>query len=391
VEMAFRAPGLYHPGMGRRDGPPPPDVLLALDEEYAQTLALLDGARAMRRIMANVPDAVGVDTAWVGEPEGPDRVVLQHQVNGLADGVTGLVVPEGVGLGGRVLLTKRPVWVSDYCTTPNIPELFVYRARTERVHAMIAVPIIQNGQMLGVMYGANRSDAEFSERTAHALQRVAVQAAAAQVIAERARHAAEVAVHEERRRLALELHDTVGAMLFTLRAGIRRLGDEPQLDAELRARVGVMEQQAAEAAAALRGSLRVLNAPPEEVALGVALREHCRAFTERTGITARTLTLTDLPTLPSYRIRVLADFAREALLNAEKHAHARSIVVSVFGIRDGLAVTVSDDGVGLRDGYAEHDGLGLAAVSERLAQVGGTVTIGRNDDGGVTVQAWLPT
>ena len=377
--------------MGRRDGAQPPDVLLALDEDYAKTLALLDRAQAMQRIMANVPDSVGVDTAWVGEPEGPDRVVLQHMVNGLADGVTGLVVPEGVGLGGRVLLTRRPVWVSDYCTTPNIPELFVHRATTERIHAMIAVPIVHDGQMLGVMYAANRSDLEFGDRTAQALQRVAVQAAAAQVIAERARHAAEVAVHEERRRLALELHDTVGAMLFTLRAGIHRLGDEPQLDAELRVRVGVMEQQAAEAAAALRGSLRVLNAPPEEVALGVALREHCRAFTERTRINARTLTLTDLPTLPSYRIRVLADFAREALLNAEKHAHARSIVVSVFGLRDGVAVTVSDDGVGLCDGYAEHEGLGLAAVSERLAQVGGEASIGRNDDGGVTVQAWLPT
>lgn len=391
MEMAFGQPGVYHPGMGRRDGAQPPDVLLALDEDYAKTLALLDRAQAMQRIMANVPDSVGVDTAWVGEPEGPDRMVLQHMVNGLADGVTGLVVPEGVGLGGRVLLTRRPVWVSDYCTTPNIPELFVHRATTERIHAMIAVPIVHDGQMLGVMYAANRSDLEFGDRTAQALQRVAVQAAAAQVIAERARHAAEVAVHEERRRLALELHDTVGAMLFTLRAGIRRLGDEPQLDAELRVRVGVMEQQAAEAAAALRGSLRVLNAPPEEVALGVALREHCRAFTERTGINARTLTLTDLPTLPSYRIRVLADFAREALLNAEKHAHARSIVVSVFGLRDGVAVTVSDDGVGLCDGYAEHEGLGLAAVSERLAQVGGEASIGRNDDGGVTVQAWLPT
>src|SRR6266536_1291037 len=324
--------------MGRRDGAQPPDVLLALDEDYAKTLALLDRAQAMQRIMANVPDSVGVDTAWVGEPEGPDRVVLQHMVNGLADGVTGLFVPEGVGLGGRVLLTRRPVWVSDYCTTPNIPELFVHRATTERLRAMIAVPIVHNGQMLGVLYGANRSDVEFGERNAQALQRVAVQAAAAQVIAERARHAAEVAVHEERRRLALELHDTVGAMLFTLRAGISQLGGEPQLDATLRTRVLLMEQHAAEAAAALRGSLRALSAPPEEVALGVALRGHCRAFAERTEINARALTLTDLPTLSPYRIRVLADFAREALLNVEKHAQARSVVVSVFAIRDGVAV-----------------------------------------------------
>jgi signal transduction histidine kinase len=369
----------------------PPDVLLALEEEYAQSLALLDRTRATRRILTNVPESTGVDVAWVGEPDGADRMILSHMVNRLADGVDGLVVPEGVGLGGQVLLTRQPIWVTDYCAMPDIPEQFRSRAHDERIRAMIAVPIIHNGQLYGVLYGANRSDAEFGGGHAQALQRVAVRAAAAQVIAERARHAAEVAVHEERRRLALELHDTVGAMLFTLRAGIRRLGDEPQLDGELRARVSAMEEQARAAAAALRGSLRVLNAPPEEVALGVALRGHCRAFTERTGVGARTLTLTELPTVPPYRIRVLADFAREALHNVEKHAQAHSVVVSIFALRDGVAVTVSDDGVGLPDDYGRRAGLGLAAISERLAQVGGVVTVGRNEDGGAKIQAWLPT
>jgi signal transduction histidine kinase len=66
-------------------------------------------------------------------------------------------------------------------------------------------------------------------------------------------------------------------------------------------------------------------------------------------------------------------------------------VVSVFALHNGVAVTVSDDGVGLTNGYADCDGMGLAAVSERLAQVGGSLTLGRNDDGGVTVQAWLPS
>jgi len=378
------------PGMGRRRREPPPDVLLALDEEYGQTLALLDRGAATARIMARVPGSTGVDVAWIGALEGADRVVLQQMVNGLANGVDGLVVPEGVGLGGKVMLTRRPSWVSDYCTVPNLPALFRSRAQEERLRAMIAVPIVHNGQLSGVLYGANRDDAEFGERTVQALERIAVRAATAQVVAERARHAAEVAVHEERRRLALELHDTVGAMLFTLRAGIHRLGHEPDLDPQLRARVSAMEQQAVEAAAALRGSLRVLHAAPEEVALGVALREHCRAFTDRSGVPARTLTLTDLPGLPPYRIRVLADFAREALLNVEKHARASSVVVSVFALRDGVAVSVSDDGVGLPPGYADQAGLGIAAAAERLGRVGGTVTLGPGADGGVTVQAWLP-
>ena len=190
--------------------------------------------------------------------------------------------------------------------------------------------------------------------------------------------------------MALELHDTVGAMLFTLGAGIRRLGDEPGLDQTVRARLSGIEQQAMEAAAALRGSLRVLSVPPEQVALGVALRELCTAFQDRTGTPARILTLTELPTLASSRIGALAAAAREALLNVEKHANAESVIVSVFALRAGVAVTVSDDGGGVVAARLGNAGLGLPATADRLARLGGTLSIATNDDGGVTLQAWVP-
>src|SRR5256885_7019604 len=83
-------PGPTMPDMGRRSRETSPDVLLELDEEYAQTLALLDRTSATQRIMANVPAATGVEVAWVGEHDGTDRVVLQHMVNGRTDGVNGL-------------------------------------------------------------------------------------------------------------------------------------------------------------------------------------------------------------------------------------------------------------------------------------------------------------
>jgi signal transduction histidine kinase len=368
-----------------------PDVLLALDEQYGEILGLLDRAAAVRRIVATVPRLTGVDVAWIGEPDGSNQVVLRHTINTVTDQIEGLVVPVGVGIGGKVLTARRPLWVSDYCTSPEITRHFQLQAEAEGFKGVIAVPIVSNQQLLGVLYGANRSDAGFGDRTTRALEQMATRTAAAEIVSERAKHAAEVAVHEERRRMALELHDTVGATLFTLGAGIRRLSAEPGLDDEFRDRLSVIEQQAIEAAAALRGSLRVLSAPPEEVALGVAVREHCQAFTDRTGTSARTISLTELPTLPASRTSALADAARECLLNVEKHAKATSVVVSLFAIRDGVAVTVSDDGVGLPHAIATQPGLGLAAVTDRLARIGGSVTISTNEDGGVTVQAWIPT
>jgi signal transduction histidine kinase len=389
-----QAPGAGSAMNDLRPGPraaPLPDVLLGLDEEYANILALLDRGAAVQRIMSNVPYLVGVDVAWLGEPDGADRIVLRHTVNIVTDNVAGLVVPVGIGLGGRVVAQRRPLWVSDYCSSPFTTDHFRTQAEAEGVKAMIAVPITHDGELLGVLYGANRWETEFGDRTAQALEQLAARTAAASVVAERARHAAEVAVHEERRRVALELHDSVGAMLFTLRAGIQRLGDEPLLDEQVRSRLTTIEQQAVEASAALRGSLRVLSAPPEQVALCVALREHTRAFADRACVNARMITLTELPALRRSRAVALADATREALLNVEKHAKAQSVVVSVFALRDGVAVTVTDDGVGLDDDHTRGDGLGLASTSERVARVGGTVTVGRNDDGGVTFQAWAPT
>ncbi len=367
-----------------------PDNLLALDAEYAEILGLLDRSAAAARMVATVPALAGVDMAWIGEPDGADRIVLGNSVNTTYGLVEGLVVPMGVGLGGKVLTARRPLWVSDYLTSRDITHHFRPQATIEGMRAMIAVPIIHDGQLLGVLYGADREETQFGDRTAQALEQLALRTAAAQVVAERARHAAEVAVHEERRRVALELHDTVGAMLFTLGAGIRRLGDEPGLDPTVRARLSAIEEQAMEASVALRGSLRMLSATPEQVALGVALREHCTAFQDRTGTAARLITLTELPALPGSRVAALAAAAREALLNVEKHASARSVVVSVFALRDGVAVTVCDDGVGVAEDRPHGAGLGLPATADRLARVGGTLGIAANDDGGVTLHAWVP-
>jgi signal transduction histidine kinase len=370
---------------------PQPDTLLELDQEYTSILALLDAPAAIGRLAIQVPQLAGVETAFTGEVDGQGQMILHQPVN-LSDGVEGLTAPMGASIGGKAFVARRALWTSDYRSAPGISPHFKSQAQAEGLVAVIAVPMIYDGKVLGVLYAGNREKTDFADRTIQALENVAARMMTAQIVAERARHAAEVAVHEERRRLALDLHDNVGAMLFTLRAGIQRLSDEPQLDGEVRSRLTAIEEQAAQASAALRGSLRVLHAPPEQVALGVALRGHCRAFSERTGTPAQLITLSDLPTLPRAAIVALADVAREALLNVEKHAHAHHVVVSVFALRDGVSVTICDDGTGLEAGHTRSDGLGLTSMAERIGRVGGRFDIRPNGDSGsgVMVQAWVP-
>ena len=304
----------------------PVDTLADLDEDYAEVLRLLDRRTAFRSILRHLPDEIGLDVAWIGELDHTGNLVLAHSVRTRTDAIDGLVVPPGIGLGGRILQTGRS--------------------------------------------GAHRAETSYSDLTLEALEAAAARATSAAIVAERARHSAEIAVHEERRRLAMQLHDTVGAMLFTIGAGVRQLGGDLAHHPDLQARLGTIERQAADAAAVFRESLQALHAPPDALALAVALRADCRAS----------------------RTTALVAAVREALLNVEKHAHASSVLVSVFRTRDGATVAVNDDGIGPpagRDGPG--GGLGLTAATERLGRVGGYLTIRRNDDGGCTVRAWVPT
>ncbi|KPM55173.1 hypothetical protein ACG83_14710 [Frankia sp. R43] len=385
-----------------------------------EIVASLDRDTAIRRVVTTVPDADGVDVAWVGLPAGSDVLALGNPVNLRTNVLRGLIVPRGVGLGGVVMASGRPMWVRDYVGAREITSDFAWHVSRERLVSMVAVPVVAEGRLLGVLYGASRRETEYSDLTVGRLEGAASTLATAQIVAERARHAAEVAVHEERRRLALEMHDGVGALLFTIGAGIQRLAADPGLDPEVRSRLATIEAQTAQAAAALRGSMRVLSAAPRRLALDVALREHCRAFSERTAIPARVLTLTDLPELSTAQTGALADVTREALVNAEKHAGASSVVVSVFAAAGGVTVVIADDGVGVDPSAAgarsdappdapsearpgalagtlpgappvAPRGLGLASMSERMGRVGGTMRIEPSSDGGTMVHAWLPT
>jgi LuxR family transcriptional regulator, regulator of acetate metabolism len=380
--------------MARRRRDPawaPADTLLELDEDYAQVLSLLDRRTAFRSILDRLPGEVGIDVAFIGELDHTGNIILGHAVRTRTDAVDGLVVPPGIGLGGRVMKTGRPEWVANYPVGAGLIRPFSADADREGIKGMLAVPLVHAGRWLGVLYGADRAEGRYGDLAVKALEAAAARAANAAAVAERARHTAEVAVHDERRRLALQLHDTVGAMLFTIGAGVRKLSDDLDHDPDVRARLETIERQAAEAAAVFRESLHALHAPPDSVALAVALRADCRSFEERTGIPARLLVLDDLPPLHASRAGALAAAVREALLNVEKHAEASSVLVSVFRTRDGATVAVYDDGVGPPAVGDDRGGLGLAAATDRLGRVGGYLTVGRNDDGGVTVQAWVPT
>jgi signal transduction histidine kinase len=82
----------------------------------------------------------------------------------------------------------------------------------------------------------------------------------------------------------------------------------------------------------------------------------------------------------------------EALTNAEKHAHATRVMVSIDVVNRGLRVEVVDDGTGFVVAESVHlpGHLGLLAMRERAQLAGGWCQIESEPGAGAKVEFWIP-
>ena len=99
---------------------------------------------------------------------------------------------------------------------------------------------------------------------------------------------------------------------------------------------------------------------------------------------------------PSFRIEDdtaathLYRIAREAVINANKHAEAREIVIKLEGSKQGIVLRVIDDGVGVSKGTALRRGLGFHIMNYRAQLMGGRLEIESPKRGGTCVSCYLP-
>jgi signal transduction histidine kinase len=189
----------------------------------------------------------------------------------------------------------------------------------------------------------------------------------------------------ERRRVERNLHDGAQQRLLTLSLSLRltleRLGPDadPAITAEL-------DQAAAEAAAAVEELRELGRGIHPAVLTGSGLTAALEALAERSAVPV-TVEAESNGRLPE-PVEVTAYFVvSEALANCQRHANATRVRV-VTSRSDGLlVVTVADDGVG---GAETGAGSGLTGLQDRVAAVGGRLTVSSPPGGGTTVRAEIP-
>lgn len=368
--------------------------LNALLAERDGLLSVLDRVLALHGSARLIRDAAGADAGFVADLDGPGQAVIRWLAGNRTDSLQDLAVPLGQGVGGRVLASGRPVQVSDYVTSSSITHHFDGMVRREAMSAMLAVPILdERRSTVAVAYAALRGPGEFGDVALGAMEAVAREAARALRLADRAESGRVGAVAAERQRMQASLHDSVGAMLFSIGAQVRDLRTTLPDNPLLRTRLGRLESDVSAASLALRESLLALSESSPERALPIELSEHCRSFEARTGVPARLVQLGEVAPLDAERTTLLISAVREGLLNAEKHADAATVVVSLAMVDGGVQVAVADDGCPSEVAALDNPdgaGLGIRMLVERAARLGGRVSLVHDEDGGTTLRMLLP-
>jgi signal transduction histidine kinase len=190
--------------------------------------------------------------------------------------------------------------------------------------------------------------------------------------------AEELAVLQERNRLARELHDSVTQSLYSLtllaEAGQRMIrAEDLQQIAGNQTRLGQIAQQALQEMRLLVYELRPLALKSE--GLVGALEQRLETVERRAGIQARVLVEGEVDLAPGLE-EELYGIAQEALNNALKHARASKIVLSVRMVDKSVILEIADDGQGFDLAEVQvKGGLGLISMQERAEKIGGQLDI----------------
>lgn len=198
---------------------------------------------------------------------------------------------------------------------------------------------------------------------------------------------------DERRRIARELHDSLGQDLTAAKISLDMLAQESPADSKhLRDARSLVDRSISDTR-----TLSHLLHPPllDEAGFISAAKWYVEGFGQRSGIN----TQLDLPShvnrLPRRTETALFRILQEALTNVHRHSGSRAVNVCVTADDAAVVLVVKDFGMGVprevldRFWKTGNVGVGLAGIRERLKELGGYLEINSNLDGTI-LKATIP-
>jgi signal transduction histidine kinase len=310
----------------------------------------------------------------------------------LAAGLVGHEFRKHASKVGRVLERQQSSRIDSLLDDPDVDQS---ETRALGARTGLYAPLVARGHSLGVIAVHDKlgGNGRFTEGDLRLAEIFAGRAAVALALSERvARDTVRKVVaaqEEERRRLALELHDETGQALTSILLGLKAIGgahskqDAERAEAEVRALVVQALQDVRALAVELRPSAL------DDFGLGPAVERLAHTFADRSGIDTTVETHLDARLRPEIET-TLYRVVQEALSNVVKHAAAQHVSIVIAQRGRTVAATIDDDGQGFDEATIRPDALGLTGMRERLALVGGDLEIESAPGSGTTVAVQVP-
>jgi signal transduction histidine kinase len=198
--------------------------------------------------------------------------------------------------------------------------------------------------------------------------------------------AREAGVHQERQRLAREIHDTLAqgltGIVTQLRAAEHLDDDAARRHRHVAAAIDLARESLTEA----RRSVDALRPEPLRSArLGDAIAAVAERWSARQGIPVQVTTTGTPRELRPDEEAALLRIAQEALANVARHARATRVGVTLSFLAGTTALDVRDDGVGFA--APRPGGFGLVAMRQRMTGVAGTLRVESEPGAGTGISA----
>ncbi|MFF5860269.1 GAF domain-containing protein [Streptomyces sp. NPDC012751] len=354
--------------------------LLANAEISRCLMSGADQHEVLALIAERARDISGSALAAVATPvKDTGTLAVELAIGRQADAHRGLVLPVEGTLTGRAFALGAPVTSTDVSHDDRVT---AGPPRFAGLGPAVAVPIGREDRVRGVVLLARETDAgDFSEPETELLKGFAAQAAVAMELAERRRDAEQIALLEDRDRIARDLHDLAIQRLFatgmTLQSAGRFIQHE-QASERVRRAVDDLD----ETIKIIRSTIFGLRSRDDDEAPGLRARA-VRVAGEATPVLGFAPSLRMEGLLDTHVPRETADHVvavlSESLANVARHAHADRADVVLETDGKEVRLTVTDNGVGIPP---EGRRSGLRNMAERARDLGGDLDLGRPRDGG---------
>lgn len=358
--------------------------LAPLISEAASVEGEADLGRVLRTLVTEVMAATGapyVAMGVIGEHQVLSDFVYEGITKDHADRIGHL--PTGRGVLGTVMRENQTIIlerISDHPDSVGFPD------NHPPMEAFLGVPVSVGGETFGNLYLTDK-DGGFTDEDVAVVQALGRIAGAAIQTARLQGRLRQMAVVEDRQRIARDLHDSVIQDLFAVGLGLQGLStriEDEAIAGTLHESIDTLD----EAVGTLRRYVFELKDAARPT---LGMDERIQTLVARMGTVYPAnvrLTIEDFESRDSDDELLM--IVTEALSNALRHSHAGAVEIEL--VREGgeQVLRVSDDGVGFVPPNDTGRGMGVANMRVRARGLGGEMTIAGNESGGTTVEVRIP-